>query len=138
MNRHVREFFHRGLLFGGFGPLIAGVIDCLLEQTVPDFSLSGTQVCIAVFTTYALAFVQAGASVFHQIEHWSVAKALLCHFAVTYAAYVLCYLANAWIAFEWGVLLIFTAVFIGGYILVQLIANAIAHCVSSRLNRSLH
>lgn len=137
MNRYIKEFLHRGLLFGGFGPIVIGIVYYILEQSVPDFSLSGPQVCLAIVSTYVLAFLQAGASVFHQIEAWAIPKALLCHFSVLYAAYVLCYLVNAWIPFEPLVLLIFTATFVIGYLLICVIVYLSTRIISRRLNEKL-
>ena len=117
MNRYVKEFLHRGLVFGGFGPVILGIIYAFLEGD-EGFSLNGPQVLIAIVSIYLLAFVHAGASVFNQIESFSVPKALLCHFSVLYAAYVGCYLINDWIPFDSAALLIFTAVFVVAYFVV--------------------
>lgn len=94
MKKYVKEFFHRGLIFGGFGPIIMGIIYVILQNTIDNFSLTGGQVCLAVVTTYLLAFLQAGASVFNQIEEWTLPKSLLCHFLTIYLAYSLCYIVN--------------------------------------------
>ena len=112
MNKYVKEFLHRGLLFGGFGPVVVGIVFAILQYTVEGFSLGGTQALLAIISTYLLAFVQAGVTVFNQIEHWSTVKSLLCHFGSLYAAYSVCYVANSWIPFEPMVLVIFTAIFV--------------------------
>lgn len=137
MNKHVKNFFQRGLLFAGFGPVIAGIIYAILDHTVPAFSLSGTEVLIAIISTYLLAFIQAGASVFNQIDHWSPAKSALCHFSMLYAAYVLCYLVNRWIPFEPAVLLVFTAIFLGGYLVIWLVVYFSVKAASKRLNAKI-
>lgn len=137
MNKYVKSFLQRGIAFGGFGPIIAGIVYAILEYTVPNFSLSGTQVCLAIITTYLLAFAQAGASVFNQIEEWSVPKSALCHFSVIYAAYMLCYLVNSWIPFEWAVVLIFTAIFIVAYLVIWLTVYLILRSTGKKLNKRL-
>ena len=96
MNRYLKTFLHRGLLFGGFGPIILGIVYAILQRTVEGFSLNGSQVLVAIVSVYLLAFVQAGASVFNKIESFSVPKALFCHLALLYVAYILCYLFNSW------------------------------------------
>ena len=111
MNKYVKEFLHRGLIFGGFGPIILGIIYAILQKTESNFSLNGTQVLIAIISIYAIAFVQAGASVFNQIESCSLPKSLICHFSCIYIAYLLCYLANTWIPFKSEILLLFTLIF---------------------------
>ena len=97
-------------MFGGFGPIVAGIVYAILERTVSDFSLSGTQVLLAIVSTYMIAFVQAGASVFNQIEEWPLPKSLLCHFLSLYAVYVIGYLINTWIPFQAEVVLVFTGI----------------------------
>lgn len=135
MNRYVKEFLHRGMIFGGFGPIVAGVIYYVLEQMVAGFSLSGSEVFVAVVSTYVLAFLQAGSSIFHQIESWSPLRSLLCHFSVLYIAYVSCYLINTWIPFDPMVLFVFTVVFIAIYLAVCLIVVASIRLVSRKLNK---
>lgn len=44
MNKYVKEFLHRGLMFGGFGPIIAGIVYLILSYTLNNFSLSGSTV----------------------------------------------------------------------------------------------
>lgn len=137
MNRYIKEFFHRGLIFGGFGPIIMGIIYAILQKIIPDFSLSGSEVCLAIISIYILAFIQAGASVFNQIEHWPITKSLFFHFGSLYLAYVICYLLNSWIPFKAEVVIIFTAVFIGIYFAVWLTVYFSVKTAEKRLNRKL-
>ena len=133
----VRDFFFRGLLFGGFGPIIAGIIYLILHLTLQDLTLTGLQVFTVIVSTYLLAFVHAGASVFNQIESWPLAKSTLCHFGLLYIAYVLCYVINSWIPFEPMVLGIFTAIFAVGYAVIWLAVYVSIRVTVKRLNRSL-
>ena len=133
----VRDFFLRGLLFGGFGPIIAGIVYLILHFTLKDLALTGLQVFTVIVSTYLLAFVHAGASVFNQIESWPLAKSTLCHFGLLYIAYVLCYIINSWIPFEPLVLGIFTAIFAVGYAVIWLAVYVSIRVTVKRLNRSL-
>ena len=133
----VRDFFLRGFMFGGSGPIIAGIVYLILHFTLQDFTLDGLQVFTAIISTYLLAFVHAGASVFNQIESWPVAKSTLCHFGVLYIAYALCYVINSWIPFEPLVLGIFTAIFAVGYAIIWLTVYICVRATVKRLNRSL-
>lgn len=135
--RPVRDFFFRGLLFGGFGPIIAGIVYLILHFTLKDLTLTGLQVFTVIVSTYLLAFVHAGASVFNQIESWPLAKSTLCHFGLLYIAYVLCYVINSWIPFEPLVLGIFTAIFAVGYAVIWLAVYVSIRVTVKRLNRSL-
>ncbi len=138
MNIYLKSFFHRGLLFGGFGPIIVGIVYLMLEKSVPGFSLSGTQVCLAIASSYLLAFVQAGASIFNQIEHWSLPKSLLYHFGSLYLTYVLCYILNSWIPFKYEIILIFTGIFVAAYFVIWTIVYFSVNTASRRMNRKLN
>ena len=133
----VKDFFLRGLLFGGFGPIIVGIVYLILHFTLQDLTLTGLQVFTVIVSTYLLAFVHAGASVFNQIESWPLAKSTLCHFGLLYIAYILCYVINSWIPFEPLVLGIFTAIFAVGYAVIWLVVYLSVNAAAKRLNRSL-
>ena len=137
MNKYLKEFLHRGLVFSGFGPIIMGIIYVILQNTVKDFSLKATEVCLAIVSTYILAFLQAGATVFNQIENWSLPKSLLCHFTTIFAAYSICYILNSWIPFEPKVLLIFAAIFIVVYFIVWITVCLTLKSVSIKMNKKL-
>jgi len=132
MNKYLKAFLHRGLIFGGFGPIILGII-CAVSDPV----IAGGQLLLGIVSIYLLAFVQAGASVFNQIEHWSIPKSMLCHFATLYAAYVGCYLVNSWIPFDWRVVAIFTAIFVLVYLVVWLTVYICIKLTSRKLNAKL-
>ena len=132
------EFVKRGAAFAGFGPVIAGIVFLVLDLTLDGFSLGGGECLVAIVSTYLLAFLQAGASVFNQIEEWPIAKSLLCHFATVYLAYATCYLVNSWIPFEPMVLVIFTAVFAVTYAVIWLTVYLCVRAASRRLNEGLH
>ncbi len=134
MNIYFKTFIQRGAAFGGLGPMIAGIIYVILEHTVEGFSLSGTEVCLAIISTYLLAFIQAGASVFNQIDEWPVMKSLLCHFSLIYVAYSLCYVVNSWIPFEPMVLAIFTAIFVVTYLIIWFVVYLCVKASSKKLN----
>ncbi len=134
MNRYLKEFLHRGMLFGGFGPIIAGIVFFTLGKAIDGFSISGDNILLAIVTTYLLAFVQAGSSIFNQIEDWPVAKSLLCHLGSIYAAYLLTYLVNRWIPFMWQVVVIFTAIFVVTYFAIWITVFLIVRSTGKRLN----
>ena len=137
MNPYAKEFFKRGLIFGGGGPLVLGIVYLILSHTLEDFSLKGSDVFIAILSTYLLAFVHAGCSVFNQIEHWPMAKSLLFHFLSLYLAYTGCYLINAWIPFAPMMLLIFTGVFIVTYFIVWFSVFLAIKSAEKKLNKNL-
>lgn len=137
MNKYLKEFLHRGLIFSGFGPVVLGIILFIVSKTVDDFSISGEQILLGIASTYILAFVQAGATVFNQIEHWSTPKSLFCHFGMLYAVYVVSYILNSWIPFEWGVIGVFTAIFVAVFFTVWFTVYFIVKATSKKLNAKL-
>ena len=134
----IKVFLLRGMSFAGFGPIICGMVFLILSFTLEGFTLTGTQVFVAILSTYLLAFVHAGASVFHQVESWSLAKSLLCHLGTLYFSYILCYIVNSWIPFEPIALLIFTGSFVAGYLVIWLIVYLCIKVAARRLNQKLH
>lgn len=137
MNKCVKNYLQRGIAFGGFGPIVMGIVFAILYAAGVDVRLNGVEILIAIVSTYVLAFVQAGASVFNQIESWPIAKRMGIHFASLYVVYVACYLINRWLPFSWQVILVFTAIFVGVYLIVWITVALITHGISKRLNNSL-
>lgn len=133
-----KEFLKRGFAFAGLGPIIAGIVYLILSFAIKDFQLSGVQVFLAIISTYILAFVQAGASVFNQIEGWPLAKSLGIHLLSIYLAYVFCYLVNSWIPFEPVVILIFTGAFLVTYFIIWFTVYLIIKKASKKLNSKLN
>ena len=137
MNRYVKEFFQRGLIFSGFGPIIFGIIIFILSKADDGFSISAEHLLAGIVSTYIIGFVQAGVSVFNQIEHWSLPRSLFCHFGMLYAVYVICYILNSWIPFEWSVIGIFTAIFVVIYFVIWFTVYFIAKATGKKLNATL-
>ena len=135
---HVKEFFLRGLIFGGCGPLVLGIVYLFLHRALEDFSLSGFEVFLGILSTYILAFIHAGSGVFHRIESWSPGKSCLCQLSLLYASYVLCYVLNDWIPFEPLAIAVFTAIFVVGYGVICLTVYLSIRAYAKRLNRALH
>lgn len=137
MNKYVKEFLHRGLVFGGFGPIVVSIILLIINAAGEAVTLTAKDYFTSTVSIYLLAFVHAGASVFNQIEHWSLPKSVFFHFSSLYIVYSLCYIINSWIPFEPKVLLIFTAVFVAGYIAVWLTVMVILKITTKKMNRRL-
>lgn len=137
MNKYLKMFLHRGLIFAGFGPVITGIVYFIISKCIDNFSVSGDEMLFVIISTYILAFVHSGASVFNQIEEWPITKSMLFHFSTLYAAYMVCYLFNDWIAFDLAVIGIFTAVFVIGYFAVWAIVLISMKLTEKRLNARL-
>lgn len=138
MNKYVKEFFLRGLMFGGFGPIILAIIYFIVSKIHPETVLNGTEILLGVISVYLLAFIHAGASVFNQIEEWGLNKSIACHFGTLYVAYSFCYLVNTWIPFDIKIFGIFTAVFIAIYFVVWIIVYLSVRNCSKKLNTKIN
>lgn len=138
MNIYVKEFIKRGLMFSGLGPVTAALVIFIISHFEENLHLGASQVLIMAVSTYILAFVQAGATVFNQIEHWSVPKSLACHFSSLYAVYVFTYLVNTWIPFSINVILVFTAIFVATFFIIWTVVFLSVRHLSKKLNKNLH
>ena len=92
MKKYAVEFVKRGLLFSVFGPIVMGIVFWIIELTGVDLNLSGGQTLLAIVTVSVLAFVQAGSTVFHQMETWSPLKSALLQLLSIYVVYIATYL----------------------------------------------
>ena len=138
MKKYIVKFVNRGALFGGFGPIITSIIFFILSRCIDGLTFSGQEILTAMVSTYLLAFIHAGASVFNQIEEWSLAKSTFFHLMTLYFAYVTCYLINSWIAFDIRVLLLFTLIFVVVYVIVWATVVISIKTMEKKLNRKLH
>ena len=134
---YVKQFLFRGMLFGGFGPIVAGIVYCIIHYSVGKSTLSGVDLFVIVLSTYFLAFIHAGASVFPQIEHWSTARSLLTQLLTLYVAYTACYLVNAWIPFDLRFFLGYTAAFVVLFLAIWLTVMIVLKLTSKKINRKL-
>ena len=137
MNKYVKSFLLRGLVFGGFGPIICGIVFFIIEKCGTPIDISGADILLAIVSTYLIAFVHAGASVFNQIEAWPLAKSLGCHLGSLYLVYVLAYLINSWIPIKALVILIFTASFLAVYFAIWLIVFLSVKAVSRKMSQKI-
>lgn len=136
MKKYIKEFCHRGMLFGGFGPIIAAIIYYIISLYI-NINFSGLEILIAIISTYLLAFIQAGASIFNQIDEWPIYKSLGIHLTTLYIAYLGCYLINSWIPFDWIIVLIFTLIFVVTYLLIWLIVYLVTKKTTNDLNKKI-
>ena len=136
MNKYLKEFFLRGLTFGGFGPIVFGIVLCIISKT-KNITFDGAELLLGIISIYLLAFVHAGVSVVNNIEHWSTTKSSLVHLSLLYVAYLSCYLLNSWIPFHWLVVIIFTLMFVLVYFVIWITVYLIDKKTTLNLNRKI-
>lgn len=137
MNKYLKSFLLRGLIFGGFGPVILAIVYFCISIFNPEITFGGTEILLGIISVYILAFVHAGASIFNQIEEWGLNKSIAYHFGTLYLAYSLCYLINSWIPFDIKVFGIFTAIFVAVYLVIWTIVYLCVRRSSKKINAKL-
>jgi uncharacterized membrane protein YfcA len=136
MNKYVKQFFLTGACFAGLGPIILGYI-LWMTLSPANLSITGGQVFLAIVSTYIIAFVHAGTTVFHRIESWSPLKAAVLQLLCIYAVYMGAYLINRWMPLNWKAVLISTIVFVLAYVVIWIIIFTITKSVTKKLNKKL-
>ena len=134
MKRNVLEFVRRGLTAAGFGPLILVVVYLVLQDQAGVEILTVRQVCLGICSLTALAFIAGGMNLLYQIERLPLMAAISIHGGVLYVSYLATYLLNDWL--EWGPvpILVFTGIFLLGYVAVWVVIYATTKRKTDRLN----
>ena len=135
--RYLKEFLLRGALFGGLGCLVVALVYLNAGYAAGDTTMTTPEFFWATVSGYVLAFVVAGASVFYQVEAWGLAKATLLHLAVLYGAYLGANLLNGWLEADWLSVGIYTAVFLGIYLVIWGIVGISITSTARKLNRKI-
>ena len=137
MKKNILEFFHRGLIACGFGPIVLAILYLILQQQGAMQTLTVDQVCRGIFSLSALAFVVGGMNVIYQFERLPLMAAILIHGCVLYISYLGTYLLNDWL--EWGTapILIFSGIFVFGYLAVWAIIYFTTKRNTEKLNKIL-
>ena len=137
MKKFVLEFLRRGLIASGIGPIVLAIVYLILQQTAAVETLSVNQVCIGIFSITALAFIAGGMNAIYQIERLPLMVAILIHGGILYISYLVTYLLNDWLDFGALPIIVFSAVFVVGYIVIWAIIYSIIKRKTAKLNKML-
>ena len=137
MKKIVLEFLCRGMVACGLGPIILAVLYLILQYQGIIEILTVNEVCIGIFSLAVLAFVAGGMNVVYQIERLPLMVAILIHGAVLYITYLVTYLLNNWLEWEVNPILVFTGIFMFGYLVIWIIICFIIKSRTERLNEKL-
>ena len=137
MKKFVLEFLRRGLIASGIGPIVLAIVYLILQQASAIETLSVNQVCIGIFSITALAFIAGGMNAVYQIERLPLMVAILIHGGVLYIGYLGTYLLNDWLDFGILPMIVFTAIFVVGYIVIWAIIYSIIKRNAAKLNKML-
>ena len=133
----VSDFIRRGLVACGLGPIILAVLYLILQHKGAINTLTVNQVCVGIISLSALAFIAGGMNVVYQIEHLPLMMAITIHGGVLYISYLVTYLLNDWL--EWGTapILVFTGIFLVGYLAIWAVIYAIIKRNTDQVNEQL-
>ena len=137
MKKFVSAFVLRGLIAMGVGPIVLAIVYLILKQAAVVDTLTVDQVCVGVFSLSVLAFIAGGMNAIYQIERMPLMTAILIHGGVLYVGYFATYLLNDWLDLGIIPIIVFTAIFVVGYIVIWTVIYSIIRKNTAKLNEML-
>ena len=137
MKKFVLKFVRRGFIATGLGPIVLAIVYLILKQSAAIDTLTVDQVCIGIFSLSALAFIAGGMNAIYQVERMPLMTAILIHGGTLYIGYLGTYLLNDWLDFGVIPIIVFTAIFVVGYIVIWAIIYSIIRRNTAKLNEML-
>ena len=137
MKNIAKEFCRRGISACGLGPVALAVIYLVLQHSGVVEVLTVHAVCVGIFSLSALAFVAGGMNVVYQIERLPLMVAISIHGGVLYVSYLLTYLVNDWLDRGTAPILVFTGIFVVGYLLIWAVIYSIIKRNTDRINEAM-
>ena len=137
MKKFVFEFIRRGLYALGIGPMVFAMVYLLLQRYDGIEALTVNQICIGIFSLSALAFIAGGMNAIYQIERLPLMAAILIHGSVLYVGYLGTYLVNDWLDLGVIPIVVFTGIFVVGYIVIWAVIYWIIRSNTAKLNEKL-
>ena len=137
MKKFVLEFLRRGFIAAGIGPIVLAIVYLILQHSADINTLTVNEVCIGIFSLTTLAFIAGGMNAIYQVERLPLMTAIFIHGGVLYVGYLGTYLLNAWLDFGVIPIIVFTAIFVVGYIVIWAIIYSIIKRNAAKLNEML-
>ena len=137
MKKILTEFFRRGMAACGLGPLVLAIIYLILRQHADVQTLTVSQVIIGIFSLSALAFIAGGMNVLYQIERLPLMAAVSLHGGVLYISYLATYLLNGWLQQGMVSIVVFTGIFVFGYLAIWAVICTVIRRNTDRVNAAL-
>lgn len=137
MKKFMLDFLRRGAIACGFGPIILAIVYLILQKSTAIHSLTVNEVCVGIFSLTALAFIAGGMNAVYQIEQLPLMIAILIHGGVLYISYLGTYLINDWLDLGALPIIVFSAIFVAGYIVIWIIIYSITRKNIAKLNETL-
>ena len=137
MKKYIIAFLKRGSMAAFGGPVILAIVYGILGAAGQVGNFTPGEGCGGILTVTLMAFIAAGVSIVYQIERLPLMSAVLIHGGVLYLDYLLVYLLNSWIPRDLMGIGIFTAIFVGGYIVIWLCIYLSIKAKTDRINKKL-
>ncbi len=137
MKKIVMEFLRRGLFACGIGPIVLAILYFIMQHQCGIRALTVNEVCIGIISLSALAFIAGGMNVIYQIERLPLMVAILIHGCVLYIGYLVTYLLNDWLELGTIPILVFSVIFVAGYLAVWAIIYSIIKTNTGKVNEML-
>ena len=137
MKKFILEVFRRGFIAAGIGPIVLAIVYLILQHSADINTLTVHEVCIGIFSLSALAFIAGGMNAIYQVERMPLMTAILIHGGTLYIGYLGTYLLNDWLDFGVIPIMVFTTIFVVGYIVIWAIIYSIIKRNTAKLNEML-
>ena len=137
MKRHILEFLRRGMVACGFGPIVLAILYLALHHHGVVDMLTVHEVCLGIISLLLLAFIAGGMNFVYQIERLPVMLAILIHGGVLYVSYLATYLLNGWLDWGWMPILVFSAIFLLGYLGIWAVIYVVTKKKAAQVNELL-
>ena len=138
MKNIISKIFLRGRVAMGFGPLIYGTVMFILYLYNVKTSSNGLEIFKGIISTSLLAFLMASINLIYENDRLNLGIKILIHGLVIYIGYLVIYLLNDWIKKDLTTILVFSIIFIIGYILVWTIIYLIDRNKINKLNKMIN
>lgn len=137
MKQALLHFIRRGAISCGLGPIVLAILYLILHRQANMDVLTVEQVCIGIFSISALAFIAGGMNAIYQIERLPLMVAILIHGCVLYISYLITYLVNGWLEFGVAPILVFSAIFVIGYLAIWAVIYTVIQKRTAKINELL-
>ena len=137
MKKLIGDFIRRGMIASGLGPIVLAVLYMILHNQAAVETLPVHQVCLGIFSLSALAFIAGGMNVVYQIERLPLMVAILIHGIVLYISYLATYLLNGWLEQGLTPVLVFSSIFLLGFLAIWAVIYAIVKRRTNKINELL-
>jgi len=138
MKRIMMEFFRRGMIACGLGPLVLAVVYAILQTRCGVQMMTVDEVCVGILSLSALAFLAGGMNVIYQMERLPLMAAILIHGGVLYVGYLMVYRINGWLEQGVGPVSFFTGIFVLGYLAIWAIIYYVTKKRTDSINEKIN